>query len=681
MSTPDADPGSAVGDLTSLGEGQVLLPGFVTRRPDGLWVDVAALDSPGILLHFVERVFSAGARFVGLDHALLRNLLFDYATADIAALLERLEKASHTTEMLIAADIVPFPPQRQALYRGIKVLGDGEGVEYLFEPVTLDVEQQVPRFDLDAAVDASGARPLLGYDTQTIAEPAQLDFDEFIAALWSKGVRYGIDAATVRAAIASQKTERLTIAQARPARSGTDASISEQTDALHRDDSPRILPDGRMDLRHFRNRFPQVAKGTRLFKKVPRVPGLSGWNVFGGELAPGAVKDFDISTLAGLGTRIERDAAGNEFVVAAMDGFLDIDAKSNQLSISDKIIHREGVSARSTGNLVLSGKEYEEHGEVQEKRVVEGHDMTFLADVFGSVISDGGQVLFRQNISGGNAKSPGGGIVVEGAASNATLEARGGSIDVAQALGCVVIGQSVHIVRAVNCTIVAEEVVIETAEGCAIAGRAMTIGEARPRREEGCAITVLLPDVAQYARDIAVIATESEQAAAEIVARREALAILAEQPDLKSFLTLQAKINSGSVILKPEQKAGWQQLVSRVAPAMREYAAIAGKVKSLQDAIDSAPGRIQALQDERAARMRLAHCRIDTAGPETLVRTRNISASAPPLEILPVKELRAKLREPGVAADRLFDGEGTFTWPPDQANSSEQQDQANPLDQ
>ena len=43
--------------------------------------------------------------------------------------------------------------------------------------------------------------------------PASLDLDEFIADMWSKGIRFGIDVAAVRAAIASGKSERVIVAQ------------------------------------------------------------------------------------------------------------------------------------------------------------------------------------------------------------------------------------------------------------------------------------------------------------------------------------------------------------------------------------------------------------------------------------------------------------------------------------
>lgn len=657
----------AVGDIATLADGQVLLPSFVVRRGDGLYVDISAMDSHELFLRFVERVFSAGTCFSGLDHDLFGKLLFDYAPADIAALLGRFEAEGRPPELRLASDIVPFPAERQALYRGIKLLDRGEAAEYLFEQVTVDAEIQVPRYgDADPA-DESGEQPLLGYDTQTVSERAYLDFDEFVAAAWNKGLRYGIDAAAVREAIARDKAERLLVARQKPPLQGSDANIEEQTDVLHRDDSPRIRPDGRMDLRHFRNRFPQVVAGMPLFKKVPRIEGVSGWNVSGSELPPEVVKDFDVGTLAGPGTRVERTGDGRELVVAAMDGFLNIDAQSGQVSITDKIINKEGVSARTTGDLALSGDEYEEHGEVQEKRVIEGRHMTFFAAVFGSIVSNGGRIVIKQALSGGAAKSPGGSIVVEGSASRATLEARRGLIEVAQAEGSLLIGQVVRVGRAVGCEIVADEVVIEQAEGCAIAARSATIGVATARKHEGTILTLLLPDIEHYDKEIEKAAAAGTAAEAALAARRITLAALAEQPDMKTYLALQPKIKAGTLAMTPAQEANWQKLLGRLGPALREYSRLHGEAQNLQATIAESGQHIETLRQERSDALVAVRCAIGEVKGETIVRSRQVRPDQPPLASLPAKELHLKLREAGAAAERLFGGDsGSVSWSPDQ---------------
>jgi uncharacterized protein (DUF342 family) len=111
--------------------------------------------------------------------------------------------------------------------------------------------------------------------------------------------------------------------------------VREQTLALHRDDSPAILANGRIDLGFFKNHFPQVAEGTRLLQKMPRRLGQPGRDIDGSVLEPELPRDFEIEDLAGPGTRVERNAKG-EFLVAARDGFLNIDKPSHNRFPSPK---------------------------------------------------------------------------------------------------------------------------------------------------------------------------------------------------------------------------------------------------------------------------------------------------------------------------------------------------------
>jgi hypothetical protein len=119
----------------------------------------------------------------------------------------------------IAADILPFDPARRELYRSVKI--GGGRAEYYFEPVWLP----------DAA------------DPEGPGMPARLDVDEFVADMWVKGIRFGIDIDAVRAAIAP-KAERVTVARRLEPEPGQDARIVEVSDDIHRNDAPRQLANG-----------------------------------------------------------------------------------------------------------------------------------------------------------------------------------------------------------------------------------------------------------------------------------------------------------------------------------------------------------------------------------------------------------------------------------------------------
>ena len=650
---------SVIGNVADLREGQVLLPSFVSQREDGLYVDLLAIDSRSLIAQFVERVFAAGARFAGLDYELFLKLVFLWEPADIDRQLEEFKRKGRMPQVRLAQDIVPFAAERRGIYRGVKILDGGKAAEYIFEQIGVEREEDDP-----AAPDGSGRRKFV--------ERLYADFDEFVAALWEKGVRFGIDAKAVREAIARDKAERLTIAHLTPPTEGKDASVDEQTDLLHRDDAPRLLANGRIDLHHYRNRFPQVTAGTRLFKKIPRIDGVPGWDVQGKEQSPAAIKDFAVETLAGAGTEVVKDAGG-EYVVAAQDGFLDIDAQSNQISVVDKIVSREGVSMRTTGDLSLAGDDYEEHGEVQEKRVVEGHNMTFLADIFGKVVADGGRITIKKNISGGAAHSPGGGIVVEGAASRALLEARRGEIVVSRAEGSLFIADRVRIERAVNCDIVADEVEIETAEGCAIAAKKVVLKTATTRKDQATVVTLLLPDLTRFDLEVKRLHEARAGFEAAIAGHSAALQALAAQPEMRSYVGILAKLKAKTLTMSPTQQVQWQALLTRLAPTLRQVAKLNGEIQQARENVVETDHEIETLGKTRQAASQGISCAIETVAGDTRVHTLRLPFDAPHLATLTPKVLHKRLHEVGEGASRLFSGSGgSFAWqPPEEEKPAE----------
>ncbi|MGP1677419.1 MAG: flagellar assembly protein A [Burkholderiales bacterium] len=630
---------------------QVLLPSFAARRKDGFYVDLRAVSSRGVVEQFIERVFAAGARFADLDYELFVNLAFVWEQADFDRQLEEFKRKGKLPQVRLAQGIVPFPEERRSIYRGAKILEGGKAAEYIFEQVS--VERVV---DDPEAPDGSGRRK--------IVERLFADFDELVAALWEKGVRFGIDAEGVREAIARDKAERTIIARLKPATKGSDASIEEQSDLLHRDDAPLLLPDGRMDLRHYSNRFPQVPAGTRLFKKIPRVPGVSGWDVQGRELLPATVKDFDIEKLAGVGTKVVKDATGT-YVVADQGGFLDIDAKSNQVSVVHKIVHREGVSMRTTGDLALDGEDYEEHGEVQERRVVNGHNMTFLADIFGDVHSDGGRITIKQNISGGAAHSPGGSIAVEGLASRAMLQARPGEVIVRRAEGSLVVADRVRIEHAVKCDIVADEVEIEMAEGCSIFAKKVALKTSTAYKDELTTVTLLLPDLAPSNFELKRLGESRSNIEAEAAKHDATLQELINQTEMRNYIAIRSKLTAKTLTMSPAQQVQWQALQTQLAPLLRRIATLNGEIQQARKNIAKTDQEIEALRKARRAAEQGISCAIEAVAGDTRVHTLHQALNEPSLASLPPKALHKRLHEASDSASRVFSGSsGSFEWQP-----------------
>lgn len=637
---------SVVGDAASLRAGEVLLPSFVEQRAAGLFVDPAGAARDGGILPFVERVFTAGARFADLDYPVFLNLLYGL-------------NAPPAAPVRLAADIVAFPPARRALYRAAKIAPDKSTAEYLFEPVEIEIEETVPVFGAPAA---DGSVEVLGEEVRKHGEPARLDFDEFVAAMWEKGVRFGIDPAGVRAAIQSAQPTRLLIAHALPPTPGRAATIEEKTDALHRDNAPKIRPDGRMDLSQFKNRFPQVAGGTRLLQKLPSIPGKLGRDVAGAPLEPEAVPDFDFSGLAGPGTTVVKGADG-EFIVSAQDGFLNVDAQTNQVSVTEKIVSHEGVSMKATGDVVLTGDEFEEHGEVQDKRGVEGLHMTFFADVYGRIVSRGGRVIFKASIAGGQATSPGGSIVVEGRASRATLEARGGEVQVEFAEGCTIVASRVTVNHAVNCDILGEAVAIGVSEGSAIAGKQVKIAQSTTRKDTETIVSVLVPDMKRHDQEVAELEEARQQAKKLLAAQDAKLAQMQEDSGFKQFLALALTIAKGGAKLSPQHQANWNSAQARFAPQMREWQAAQQVCATARKKLETLAAQLAALAEQKMHAGDGIGCTIESVTGDTLVRRLAFQQDRSITEGTQAHDLAAHLRELGTGDDRLFwAGTGEFSW-------------------
>lgn len=622
MSSAERRDESAIGSIADLGAGQVLLPGFIERRPEGLFVVPLQVKQAGGFAAFVERVFAAGARFAHLDYPLFQDLL--YGLEEPGAMPVKL-----------ADDIVPFPPERRAYYRGLKIAPDGQTAEYLFEPI---------------------------YADEASSEPVALDFDEFVAALWEKGVRFGIDEALVREALAAPQSQRLVVARWQPPTPGRDATLVEKTEALHRSDAPRIRPDGRLDLSQFKNRFPQIQAGVRLVEKIPRVLGQPGRTVAGELVEPELPRDFDLAQLAGPGTRIEQGRQG-EFIVSARDGFIDIDKETNQISIQDKIVNREGISMRTTGDVALTGQEFEELGEVQERRTVEGFNMTFHAAVFGNIVSRGGRVVLKSGITGGRVSSPGGRIEVAGRAAQARLEAPGGEVFVEHAEGSTIVASRIKIGRAIQCAILGEEVVVEASEGSAIAAKKIRIGESKARRETETIVAVLVPDMSSHERDVLALEAE-KRAIEEAIAADEAqsAALLADE-GFRQYLALAKTIAAGGAKLSAEHKARWRETQARFAPQSRQWLALQERLAKARRRIEAIVAELAERAEEKAHSGEGIGCAIGAITGETLVRKMPFLPEQSVVGGAQAADLIAHLRELGSSGERLFWGEaGEFGW-------------------
>lgn len=628
---------------------QLMIPGFVAVRPEGVFILLSQLRSDEDFRLFADRLIGNGMRFEGLDYAAFLGLLYDEDW--------RAEKKG--AEIRLAARIVPFPSQRRPLYRAVKVLQGGERAEYVFEPVSIEVSYEEPVY---GEPDESGVAQIVRYVTTTKLQPAKLDFDEFVADMWLKGVRFGIDEQAVRKVIAEGQPARMTVARQLEPTEGRDAEILEASPDLHRDNAPKVLASGKADLRVFKNRFPQMAKGARLLKKIPRVLGKQGRKVTGDAIEPKLPKDLDLGALSSVGTRVEQLADG-EYIVATLDGFLTLDTKSNKVSVTEKIENKGGISVRTTGDLALSVDEFIEHGEVQEGRVVEGKHMTFLSDVFGKIVSHGGDIRIDGNLSGGQAETLAGNVTLNGRGSRAVVRARDGEVTAQFCESCTIVGSSVRIEHAVNCEIVADEVHAGTVEGCMIAARNVRIASADERRGKETLVTVLVPDFTATDHFISKLKKDIAEAQAGITDRQRQVEQLKSEPEFAKFLALAERIRSGAIKLTPEQDANWRKLVAKHAKAVTQVQQLGKETDALDKALKASEEELSYTERERGEIGKGIACIIDRVVGHTTGQTMKTGNGAEELANLSGGDIRNVLQKADSAKSRIFSGnDGAIDW-------------------
>ena len=607
----------------------------IAKRDDGVYADPSVLGTT--LVAAIDNVYRAGNYFTGIDYPVLMKALFGHGP-------ELPQGPDGTPLVRFAADIQTFDPARRALYRAVKI---GRGyAEYYFEPVWLPDPA-----DPDAA----------GFQTR-------LDLDEFIADVWIKGIRFGLDLPAIRAAMASTRADRVTVARQLEPRPGEDAHIVEVSDDLHRSDAPLELGNGRLDLNSFQNRFPQIQAGVRLLKKVPATAGAMGFEMSGAPLPPEPGRDVDLPAYAGTGTKVERTPDG-EFLVSSAAGFLMVDAKTSRISVEDKVVSHDGVSAKTTGNLSLTG-DYEEFGEVQEKRVIEADSITVHGDVFGSLVSRGGTVDVRANLVGGSARNARGDIHVRGVASSAVLYAEDGRIVVERAENCVIAGTRVEVNHAVNCEIVGDEVVVNMAEGCALAGRRVTVECTVPRKQSEMLVAVLREEGQQIDEVIAAVTQRVAQFATLAAQLKAAQDALTGKPDVRRYLMLATRVRKGEISLTPEQARQFQKMAQDVGPALKAIGDVSAKIKAAEAEQQAGTQMLANLEAQRGDAASISSVAIASVQGETQVRILAYSpAGGQPWRWSP-REIRTRLRGPQAGELLFLGGAGSVAWSSDTVAAS-----------
>ncbi|RFP18517.1 DUF342 domain-containing protein [Duganella sp. BJB475] len=597
------------------------------KRPDGIYIDMTL--SPLTLTAAINEVFHSHCYFVGLNYPLLVKALYGVGP-----------DTGVPGQARLAAELRVMEPERIALYKNPKM---GRGyAEYYFETLYLDAMT-------------------LPDGTEIPERPTRLDVDEFVAEMWNKGILFGIEVAAVAAAIASTKADRITVATELEPEPGQDATVVEVSSDLHRSDAPKTKADGRIDLGSFQNRFPQIKANVRLLKKLPAVPGQPGFDLAGRMTPAGAPKDLTLRFFAGDGT----DAVmvdNDEYLVSTREGFLNVDSKSNRISITDKIVSTDGVSGRTTGNLELAGA-YEEFGDVQEQRDVTGGDITVHGNVYGNIHSRGGTVVLDKNLVSGSIANVAGNITVTGVASGSVISTRSGTVHIGRAENCVISGTIVTLGEASNCEIIAEEIRIEVAEGCAVAGRNVEIENAGPRRRTEMVIYVLVKDVSQFDQEIADLELRVAGFEAANLAAREEAERIAAVPDVRRYLALAEKLRVQELQLTAEQGQFLRKIAGAVATELQAIAKLRTDLQAGQTQQKLLQDKLARVLEQKAEAAGVARCGLHLVNGDTLVRTMPFQSDVTALIQLPAKDIKQRLRGTPGGGEVLFsDSAGSLDW-------------------
>jgi uncharacterized protein len=574
-------------------------PEYISAREDGFYITLSKFHSGSDFEIFVDELFLNNFCFADINYNFFLKLLFDVEW--LAMMRDKVD------DLKIASGISQFPPNRRELYKTVKVLDGGKKAEYVFEPVQLEVSMQIPVY---GQVDEQGHSPIVSYTTSKTLQPATLSLDEFVAVMWVKGIKYGIQAEEVSIKIAERFVGRGIVAVYLPPTPGSDAELLEVCPDLHRDNSPKTLLNGKTDLRAFQNRFPHISNGTRLIKKIPRVMGKPGYSVTGLIIEPAIPMDINLLALASTGTTAKMEADG-AYLVAVMDGFLTIDTETNIISIAEKIVTKAGISMKTTGDLMLNVEEFIEHGEVQEGRVVKGRHMTFKADVFGSLISSSGDITVDGNLTGGMADAVNGNITL-GRASRSSVRSLKGLVTAKSCENCTIIAKKIIIERAVNCELIADEIAAENVEGCSLTGKSINVLSSCDSKSRETLVTMVIPDLSELDANVVKLKNKIIGIQEEVENRRYEIEQLKSDADFAKFMALYGKIKSGEIRLSTEQAENWQKLVSKNSRAWNQLENINKQVLGLEHLKQEAEAEVTAMLENRDAVAVGLTCVIDT---------------------------------------------------------------------
>lgn len=229
---------------------------------------------------------------------MISDILYNFE--QIEEFRKSVKKSGNVPVKKIASGIRKFDKKRIPLYYLPSIAKDGETAEYHFKPVYLKETKE------DGTAEEIETRIII---------------DEFIAAMWNHGIRFGLDMEGITRILGDGHTTHLTIAKNKEPVHGKSAEL----ELLISFDVDHGIQDaenenGKIDMLMHRKAYVCIEKDAPLYRKKTKVGGEIGWTIHGVRIDPIRSFDFSIDSFMGVGVRKEiRD--GVEYLVSNYSGF------------------------------------------------------------------------------------------------------------------------------------------------------------------------------------------------------------------------------------------------------------------------------------------------------------------------------------------------------------------------
>lgn len=306
--------------------------------------------------------------------------------------------------------------------------------------------------------------------------------DEFLGALWKFGIKLGIDTASLEATLAEGATRpgKYLVARAIPPTEGSDARLVPKLSFQRKRTIKEADAGGRADLHFYECGFPQVPEGHGLhplLEKIPAKPGRAGRSISGKPIEPRPVKDFELTRMAGAGTRVVETAVGPTIVTDHGGYFIDVDP-NQKISVTPHAKNSFPIGPK-TGSFEVAGERFEQCGDIEHQYLLVARQVDVSSGAIrGKLLSRSGDVSIAEQVeNGGQVEAEAGNISIGKAVTGGRLVALAGRITVARAEGSVLIAREVEITgSATNCFIIADAIHIAKAAGICFYAQKVSFG-------------------------------------------------------------------------------------------------------------------------------------------------------------------------------------------------------------